>query len=211
MVGRALRASRKGNDALAVANGVCASPSAPRPRQWFSNDLPLICATAIVPCAPCARTNGEPMLRTWQTRSKNGEAQGWLRKESCEAPAFHKPLGHREICAKHSANGKPNALPWMRAQGMHSKTVYTQTVFKAEALPNTESVEVGEPLHYHSLRLARRARPTMRPRRSAALPLVVSMSHVTPVGLGSQVSCLRAHAHTPPAACAVRQLLQFMK
>ena len=44
-------------------------------------------------------------------------------------------------------------------------------------------------------RLARRARPTLRPRRSAALPLVVSMSHVTPAGLGSQVSCPRAHAH----------------
>ena len=38
------------------------------------------------------------------------------------------------------------------------------------------------------------ARPTWRPRRSTALPLVVSMSHVTPAGLGSQVSCPRAHA-----------------
>ena len=44
-------------------------------------------------------------------------------------------------------------------------------------------------------RLARRARPTLQPRRSAALPLVVSMSHVTPAGLGSQVSCPRAHTH----------------
>ena len=202
-------ASRKSNDALVAANGVCASHSAPR--RPLVNVSAMICPWSVRPQLCRARTKGEIMPRTWQTRSKNGEAQGWLRKGSGKAPASHKPLGHREICAKHSANGKPNALPWMRAQGMHSKTVYTQTVFKAEALPNTESVEVGEPLHYHSLRLARRARPTMRPRRSAALPLVVSMSHVTPVGLGSQVSCLRAHAHTPPAACAVRQLLQFMK
>ena len=44
-------------------------------------------------------------------------------------------------------------------------------------------------------RLARRARPTLRPRRSAALPPVVSMSHITPADLGSQVSCPRAHTH----------------
>jgi len=51
-------------------------------------------------------------------------------------------------------------------------------------------------------------RPAKRPRRSAALPLVVSMSHVTPAGLRSRVSCPRAQAHTSPAAgtCAVRHL-----
>ena len=100
------------------------------PRQCFSNDLPLVCATAVVPCAPCARTKGEIMLRTWQTRGKNGEAQGWLRKGSSEAHTFHKPLGHREICAKHSANGKTNALPWVRAQDAHGKTVCTQPFSK---------------------------------------------------------------------------------
>ena len=51
------------------------------------------------------------------------------------------------------------------------------------------------PLSYSGRRLGGTPRPTLRPRRSAAIPLVVSMSHVTPAGLGSQVSCPRAHTH----------------
>ena len=39
-------------------------------------------------------------------------------------------------------------------------------------------------------RLGGTPRPTLRPRRSAALPMVVS-----PAGLGSQVSCPRADTH----------------
>ena len=121
-------ASRKSNDALVAANGVCASHSAPR--RPLVNVSAMICPWSVRPQLCRARTKGEIMPRTWQTRSKNGEAQGWLRKGSGKAPASHKPLGHREICAKHSANGKPNALPCVRAQGAHGKTVCTQPFSK---------------------------------------------------------------------------------
>ena len=57
-------------------------------------------------------------------------SQPFWGKGSGKAHAFHKPLGHREICAKHSANGKPNALPWVRAQDAHGKTVCTQPFSK---------------------------------------------------------------------------------
>ena len=130
------------------------------PRQWFSNDLPLVCAPAVLPCAPCRAPTVRLCSAQGKALRKDARGTGWQRKESSEAPTFHKPLGVGRtgwqpvllgkpsvvqraacplegVCAKHSDNGKPNASPWVRAQGAHGTTVCTRSVFKTKALPNT--------------------------------------------------------------------------
>ena len=83
---------------------------------------------------PRARTQGVATLRDWQSRSKDGAVAEWAGKEESRSAAlafhalwrgkgvieersFRKPLRQRGICAKRSANGDADGLPWVRARG----------------------------------------------------------------------------------------------
>ena len=123
--------------------------------------------------------------------------QGWQRKGSSEASAFHKPLGVGRtgwqpvllgkpsvvqraacplegVCAKHSANGKPNASPWVRDRARTAKLFALgpfskQRLYQIRGLLRgaTGGRQVGETLYCPTLRPPYPARRDASPHLAA--------------------------------------------
>ena len=67
------------------------------PRQWFSNDLPLVCALAVLPCAPCRAPTVSKCSAQGKTLRKDargtGMAEERIERSTCLSQAFGAPRG----------------------------------------------------------------------------------------------------------------------
>ena len=67
------------------------------PRQWFSNDLPLVCALAVLPCAPCRAPTVSKCSAQGKALRKDargtGMAEERIERSTCLSQAFGAPRG----------------------------------------------------------------------------------------------------------------------
>ena len=110
------------------------------PRQWFSNDLPLVCAPAVLPCAPCraptvSKCSAQGKALRKDTRG-TGMAEERIERSTCLSQAFGAPRGLCEALSQ----WQTECFALGARQGAHCKTVCTRSVFKTKALPNTGAV-----------------------------------------------------------------------
>ena len=69
------------------------SPHPAAPRQWFSNDLPLVCAPAVLPCAPCRAPTVSKCSAQGKALRKDARGTGMAEERIERSPHLSQAFG----------------------------------------------------------------------------------------------------------------------